>query len=228
MRPAAGGAAGDEAFDLHRFRRGGRAMNHGMGRSTLLTVVLCAGLAWRAVAARQPISGMPLVWKPTTELSEIGPVNLTGLSGRKLELALVDAREDKAKVGENVEKAGAAIAVSTKDDVPAFVADRLRFVFGKVGLDFATTAGDSKVTLELRRFFVTEKDTYEGEVMVKVTVAGAGGKVLYEGMASGGSTRFGRSFKPDNYNETLSDSIIDLVKKLVASGDFMAALRGGH
>ena len=204
-------------------------MQLAMGRSTLLAVVLCTGLAGPLVAARKPISGMPLVWKPTTELSEIGPVNLTGLSGRKLELApIVDVREDKSKVGENAEKAGASVSVSTKDDVPAWVSDQLRFVFGKVGLDFVPSGGDSKVTLELRRFFVTEKDTYDGEITVKVTIADAAGKVVYEGMASGGSTRFGRSFKPDNYNETLSDAVIDLVKKLVASSDFMAALRGGH
>ena len=45
-------------------------------------------------------------------------------------------------------------------------------------------------------------------------------------MASGGSKRFGRSYKAENYYETLSDSVVEAVYKMLSSSEFMAALRG--
>ena len=48
----------------------------------------------------------------------------------------------------------------------------------------------------LKRFFADETGTYRGEVILSVAVTDAGGKVRSEGVASGGSERFGRSCPP--------------------------------
>ena len=43
-------------------------------------------------------------------------------------------------------------------------------------------------------------------------------------LAAGENTRFGRSYKLENYHETLSDILIDAIGRLLSDRDFMAAL----
>ena len=78
---------------------------------------------------------------------------------------------------------------------------------------------------DIRRFFVEEENTYEGDVQILITVT-KNGRELLTTMGGGSSKRFGRSYKDENYYETLSDSLIELVHQFAASEEFREALGG--
>jgi hypothetical protein len=61
---------------------------------------------------------------------------------------------------------------------------------------------------------------------VHVTVVGHGGRTLWSGLASGDATRFGRSYKLENYYEVLSDAVVNTVSSMLESAEFKKALTG--
>lgn len=198
-------------------------------RSLLLLTAFCLLLPAAALAAKKTLEGIPLAWKPTTPASEYGAVNLTGLSGVKIEVrALKNTCEKPDLIGENRDKEdkGIVLPVTTADDPARFAADNLKRVFADAGLDVVDAGGDVVVTGELKKFFVLETSTYQGEVMLKLEVKAKGGKVLWAGTAGGTAKRFGRSYKSENYHETLSDSLMDAAYKLLQNESFMKALAG--
>jgi len=171
---------------------------------------------------------VPLVWSPTDELGDLAPVSLTGLTDISIEVApFTDARsEPPEKIGENVEDVedyGLKLA-TTQDDVPTFVRQHFVGLLGDFGFRTTDSGGDVRLEVELRKFFVREGDTYEGEVRLLVKMKD-GGKTTYEALVGGSATRWGRSYKAENYFETLSDSLIDAVHNMVTSNDFRTALR---
>ena len=196
-----------------------------------MVLLIAAGLlcASAAFAAKKPLAGIPLVWKPTTPAAEFGAVDLTGASGVKVEVrTLKDAREKPDLIGENRDKEdeGIVLTVTTGDDAARFVTDNLKRVWSDAGLDLVESGGDVVVSGELKRFFVLETSTYQGDLMLKVEVQSRGGKVLWAGTAGGTAKRFGRSYKSENYYETLSDSLMDAAYKLLQNELFMKALSG--
>jgi hypothetical protein len=77
---------------------------------------------------------------------------------------------------------------------------------------------------EVKQFFVRETSTYKSTVVVHLTVVGRGGQTLWSGLASGDATRFGRSYKLENYYEVLSDAIVNTVSSMLQSAEFQKAL----
>jgi hypothetical protein len=173
-----------------------------------------------------PTLATSLVWKPTsTLLSGSAPLNLMPFAKQKLVvLPLVDKREEKGLLGENTEKDYRRY-IATNDDIAAYVTKRLITLLAQPGLPVSAQAEGATVVIsgELQRFYVTENSTYKGEFRALLQVESAG-KVLWRGLATGENTRFGRSYKLENYHETLSDTLIDAVSHLLADRDFMAAL----
>jgi hypothetical protein len=195
----------------------------------LLFVVFGLFLPAAALAAKKPLAGIPLAWKPTTPASEFGAVNLTGVAGIKVEIRdLKDAREKPALIGENRDKEdeGIVLPVTTADAPARFVTDNLKRVWSDAGLDLVDAGGDVVVTGELKRFFVLETSTYAGDINLKLEVKTKGGKLLWSGTAGGTAKRFGRSYKSENYHETLSDSLMDAAYKLLQNESFLKALSG--
>ncbi|HET6330552.1 MAG TPA: hypothetical protein VFF76_07170 [Holophagaceae bacterium] len=182
----------------------------------------CA-LAW---AGDKNMAGVPLAWTPTSTLAEsTGPLNLLPLSKAKIWIQpFTDTRPDKAAVGENQEKSTPR-TITTKDDVAAFLGEHMRALYKEAGLPMATTAGEATavVSVEVLRCKVTEKDTYKGELNLMVEVK-SGGKTLWRGTVLGEATRWGRSFKLENYHEAICDSLMDAVGKSLKSDAFLKAL----
>ena len=85
--------------------------------------------------------------------------------------------------------------------------------------------GDGIVSGEIRDFFVNETDQYVGNITAYVTVTDAAGKVLWQGVAGGGATNFGRSYKADNYYDTLSNAVLKLSNSMLNSPGFHSALQ---
>ena len=192
---------------------------------TLGLAILCSVVL---TAADGPTHPTPQVWKPTSALlTGSGPVNLMPFANLKLAMVpLTDKRADKGLLGENQEKAKSRY-VATTDDVAAFVSQHLLALFAEPGLPIsAKTEGATAVLSgEILRFQVTEKETYQGEFRAILQIESAG-KVLWKGLAVGQSTRFGRSYKLENYHETLSDCLVDAVAHLLADKAFVGALTG--
>jgi hypothetical protein len=196
---------------------------------TFLRPALIAGLsatcafAW---AGDKNMTGVPLAWTPTSTLAEsMGPLNLLPLASAKIWVQpFTDARPDKALVGENQERS-VALTISTKDDVAAFLGEHMRALYKEAGLPMAVTAGEATavVSVEVLRCKVTEKDTYKGELNLMVEVR-SGGKAVWRGTVLGEATRWGRSYKLENYYEAICDSLLDAVGKSLKSDAFLKAL----
>ncbi|MDR3445750.1 YajG family lipoprotein [Dyella sp.] len=175
--------------------------------------------------ASKDLSNIPLVWSPTQSFAEFGAVDLNGISNVKVQInGFTDVRKNPALIAENHEK-NPVRQVITKDNVAAFLTDHVKETFTKAGLNVVDSGGDVVVSGEIRDFFVNENDQYVGNVTVYVTVTNTAGKVLWQGVAGGGATNFGRSYKADNYYETLSNSVLKLSNSLLNSQGFHSALQ---
>ena len=191
-----------------------------------LVAVCAAGAAAGAepTPKRDKLEGIALIWKPTTRPSELGPVNTTGLSGVRLQVEpFTDGRANPALIGQNREEPQVR-KVSTTNDVPAFVADRMRRIIAGMGIATVDAGGTHFLKGEVKQFFVDETSRYQSDVVVAVTLTDATGKTLWTGSTNGSATRFGRSYKADNYYETLSDALLQATFYLVKNPTFHDAL----
>lgn len=197
-------------------------------RSIPRYALLIASLLTPALAG-DVMTGAPLLWRPTSTVQELGlpPINIMQFEGTHIALLpFTDTRSDKTQIGENQEKAASRV-VTTKEDVAAFVASHTKDVLAGLGLPLTseTALATTTLTAEILNFGVVEKDMYMGDVRLKVTVR-KGEKTLWAGMAMGTSKRWGRSFKLENYHETLSDALLDAIAHLCKDPDFIKSLAG--
>jgi hypothetical protein len=197
--------------------------------SQRILAILCTTLllAGSVSAAPKLLENIPLVWKPTDKLTELGPLNLSGpVITTKLHVdVLVDTRKDPALVAENREKNDRVLPVTTSSDVAAFVTDHVQETLHVAGLNVVDGPGDMTLSGEIRQFFVTETSTYHSELSAVVHLKDAQGKELWSGAISGSTERFGRSYKADNYYETLSDAVIRATYNLLSNQGFVDAFQ---
>jgi hypothetical protein len=191
-------------------------------RGAVLVAVLGLGLSAPALA-QKTLEGVPLVWKPTNRKDSGGVVNLSELVNVKIQVqGFADTRSDKAKFGESRE-GKAPKPVTTAGNVAEFCTENFRNALKQYGLTVVPTGGDVVVGGEILEFMVIETNTYKGEVRLKLTV-NRGGKTAWAGVASGTSSRWGRSYKIENYYETISDSLLDATTNAVRDEGFRKAL----
>ena len=178
-----------------------------------------------AVFAAAGLQNIPLQWKPTSSFSQMGTIDLSGGTiATKIHFdPLVDARQNPALVAENREKAEVR-QVTTSSDVAAFVTDHLKDTVRSAGLSVVEAAGDVTVSGEIRKFFVAEDSTYNGEISLMIHVKDGAGKELWAGVINGDATRFGRSYKAENYFEVMSDMLLRATYNLLAADGFRTAL----
>jgi hypothetical protein len=189
--------------------------------------ILCATLllAGGATAGTKLLENIPLVWKPTDSLGTLGPLNLGGpvLSSALHVDKLVDTRNNPSTIAENQEKPEKPLPVTTSDDVAAFVTDHFKDTLHVAGLNVVDGPGAFTLSGEIRQFFVTETGTYHSELSMVLHLKDANGKEVWSGAAAGGTERFGRSYKAENYYETLSDAVVRATQNLLANPVFTDA-----
>jgi hypothetical protein len=119
---------------------------------------------------------------------------------------------------------GARAPLTTTDDVGSFVSSHMSQLFDRAGLK--TVDSDAPVTIkgEVRQFFARETSTYNSQVEVRLTLVDRDGNTIWKGLASGEATRFGRSYRIENYYEVLSDAVVNTVSSLLRSAEFRKAL----
>jgi hypothetical protein len=179
-----------------------------------------------AVFARgEPLENIPLKWSPTSTLAEWGAVDLSGATiTTKVQLdPLTDTRQNPSLVAENREKANVR-SVTTSSDVAAFVGDHLKESLHGAGLNIVDSGADVIVSGEIRKFFVTELSTYNGEITLLLHVKSSDGKELWTGIASGDATRWGRSYHAANYYETISNMVLSATYNLLNNPSFRDSL----
>jgi hypothetical protein len=164
---------------------------------------------------------VPLQWRPTSDL-DLATMQVPNTSIQFD--TFQDVRDNKEAIGENREDEDKPKPVTTTDDVAAFVSSHMRDLLKQAG--FKTVESGAAVTVkgEVTQFFVRETSVYKSKVAVHLTVIGGDGKTLWSGVASGDATRFGRSYKLENYYEVLSDAIVNTVSSMLQSAEFQRAL----
>jgi hypothetical protein len=176
-----------------------------------------------AVAYAKPalLEQVPLQWKPTSEL-RLGTLEMSQAT-IQFE-SFQDVRDNKDAIGENLED-DKPKPVTTSTDVGAFVATHMRELFERAGLKTVDSNGAVTLKGEVKQFFVRETNSYRAEVAVHLTVVARDGRTLWSGLASGDASRFGRSYRAENYYETLSDAVVNTVSSMLQSAEFQKALR---
>jgi hypothetical protein len=181
----------------------------------------CLATATLAGCAQQTaLLNQPLAWTPTKTL-DLGVTTNRGTPARVRFQTFTDTAPDPTVVGENLEQA-AARQVTTRDPVGPFVTQHLQALFAQAGYASGGAEADRVVFGEVQKFFVKERDNYRGNIVLVVTVSDRSGKVLWRGTAYGTNSTFGRSYHLDNYQQVLSDSLIDAADNLLKN----PALRG--
>jgi len=168
---------------------------------------------------------VPLIWKPTNDLYDADSSTLTSLNAHNYKIAaFTDIRQNKKEIARNIESSEEKL-VTTRDDVAEWCSSRFKDIVKQNGFNVVEENANVTIKGEILQFYVTEDSLYKANVGVKITVEGAGGKVMWQGLMAGHAKRFGRSYKLENYYETLSDAYLDSVNGLLKNQEFRAALR---
>ena len=198
-------------------------MRYPLMRYRALAWLLAATFGVAVYAKAKLLENVPLQWKPTSELS-LGGMMISQMPHSSIRFeAFTDARADHQLIGENREDK-APKPVTTTDDVGAFVSTHMRELFNKAGLTTVDSGGTVTIKGEVKQFFVEETNTYRGDLVVHLTVVGPNGATLWSGSAPGDATRFGRSYKLENYYEVLSDCVVNTVSSMLRSDEFEKAI----
>ena len=191
-----------------------------MIRAVLMSLLLVVSLgAWSKTKLLEHI---PLQWRPTSHL-QLPTMQMTASTVSFGTFS--DARDSKTSIGENREDE-APKPVTTDDDVGAFVSTHMRQLFHEAGMDTVDSGGSIVINGQVKTFFVREESTYKSEVVIQLVVSDAQGNTLWKGLVSGDATRFGRSYKAENYYEVLSDALVNTVSSMLQAPEFQRALAG--
>jgi hypothetical protein len=191
-----------------------------MIRTILASLLLI--VSFTAASMSKLLEHIPLEWRPTSHL-QLGTTQMTAATVTIA--AFTDGRDNKQAIGENRED-NEPKPVTTNDDVGAFVGLHMRQLFDEAGIKTVDTGGAVSITGEVKKFFAREGNTYKSDVAVQLVVSDANGKTLWKGLASGEATRFGRSYKAENYYEVLSDAVVNTVSSMLQAPEFQRALSG--
>jgi len=185
-----------------------------------ISAALLLTLAMTASSKTKILDHIPLQWRPTSAL-RLGTTQMTASTVTIADFT--DARDNKEQIGENRED-DTPKPVTTSDDVGTFVSKNIRQLFDQAGVKTVDGNGDVIIKGEVKKFFVREESTYKSTVEVHLTVIDQAGKSLWNGLASGEATRFGRSYLAENYYEVLSDAVVNTVSSILQAAEFQKAM----
>jgi hypothetical protein len=134
------------------------------------------------------------------------------------------ATKPKNRIGVNIEGKEKKYVDANTGDFSSFVTTHIADTLTKAGMDIVQSGEKITLSGEIKDLFVEEENTYKGRAIIKF-VATKGGTVVWSGVMAGSATRFGRSYKMDNYMESISDSIMDSLAKLTADQEFKTAVK---
>ena len=189
--------------------------------SCLLTLVV--GAVLMAGCERPKELRVPLDYRPTDR------IEVTGLNVPptvRLAVTVVDNRTDKSSIGQNSEGSPPVPIYPNEPSPDVFVRDAIAHEFANAGIPIETDAhrASKVLTLRLERLWAEETNTYKSSIATDAQLIDSSGRRLWQGKVTGGSERFGRSLSAENYQETLSDAVVNLVDNLLRNPGFVDAL----
>ena len=208
-----------------RWRFFDRGRFHGLLTAAAMVAAIGAG------CTKTTSISVSMKYKPT---SSVGVSGFPVTAGTTLFIEpIVDERAVKDRIGEYSEDGELSLPANAEGTpVPEFVHNALTRSLADLGIktvDEASAANRIMIvtlaqcwTREQGKFGPTSM--YESEVRTAIRLTDTSGAVLWEGLYSGSNSRFGRDQNEDNYQEGLSDAIVDLVTRLGASQAFQKAI----
>ncbi len=189
-------------------------------------IVLCTIMVLPAAGAE--LRNIPLEWKPTDTVSALDAVDLTVFHNVAFTInPFNDIRKRPEEIGKNVEKrfSEQALLVTTRDDVASWMTGRFAKILGEFEIDVVKNGGTFLIDADIVKFYVTEESTYKADVALKVRVKTTGSAVIWEGLIASSASRFGSSYKAENYFEALSNDTISAVHALLKNDSFKQAIQ---
>jgi hypothetical protein len=182
------------------------------------------------LAAKKRLIGIPLIWR-STEQGELAKVNPQDMAQARIHFKTFSDKRDKPElIGENREEEdeGKILQVTTSSNVAEFCRSQMTGLFKNMGISVTEDGADASITADVVQFQVMERNTYIGSVRLKVELLDKSDKVLWSGFAVGTNSRWGRSYKAENYYETLSDSLVNATVNLLSDSEFRRAVKGAR
>ncbi len=195
-----------------------------IGRITIVLLGLAVIIPLTAWGGEEEKKTIQVKFKPTAIIKK-GPATTPG-SKIFFEVFKNETGQPE-QVGENQEKGNTTRILTSDLEGPAqLVATAFRKEFQGMGFSLAEGPNQANriISGAIIRFWSLETRSYETVVRLKVLVKDQAGKVLLNKTYAGSSRRFGRSLSQDNYNESFSDSMLDLIETMFADRDFLQAL----
>lgn len=193
--------------------------------AVVLGLVLAIDSPGGVDAATRRLRDVSLRWSPTAQLSDLAWIDLTGVGERTIRLEpFEDQRARRDRIGENREDDPQVYPVATRDDVALWVGEGFARTFERVGLRLVESDGDLVLRGAIRHLLLTERGGYQGEVAIHVTAETPSGVTLWQGIVLGARSGYGRFDRDRGYSETLSDTLLDAVVKLLQNSDFTEVL----
>ena len=171
--------------------------------------------------AADKLENSKLVWKPTTTVAKLGGIDTHRYSQIALS-RLTDSRADPGLIGENREEKKAR-KVTTVEDVPAFTTDQLKKLWSGADWPWRTSRGN-RPRRPAREVFRRRDGRLHRRSAHQVHGQDSSGKDCGRAPSSGTRAIFGRSYKAENYYETLSDWIVQAAVNLFRDSGLRRAL----
>jgi hypothetical protein len=182
----------------------------------------------RSDYAGSSMLNIPLLWKPTETISSLDAIDLTVFHNAAFTIKpFNDMRKNPAEIGANVEKKASGIIryVTTRDNVAEWLTDRFGKILSEFDIAVVKDGGALSLEADIVKYYVTEESRYQANVGLKVRLKSKNGEVLWEGMIAATSSRWGSSYKAENFYEALSDVCIDAVYTLLKNDPFLQAVK---
>ena len=179
-------------------------------------------------AAFSELKDIPLEWKPTKPVSTYVAIDMTVYKNVRLVITpFGDARKRPSEIGQNIERrlADRDLLVTTKHSVTDWLTYNVTKVLSDFDITVVKTNGNVTLEAEVVKFFVTEKAIYQAEVSMKVKLKSAANQVIWEEMITGNASRFGGSYRAENYYEALSDATISAIHNMLKNDSFVKAVQ---
>jgi hypothetical protein len=190
----------------------------------IFSILLLGAFALGFTGCASELTNQKMYWKATNDAKDF---NLGNLAKHKFKVEkFQDARktDPRNKIAENTENPTPKIVTIDTNDVGPFVTTNVAQVLSRAGLEVVENGQDYVITGTIKDLFSDESNIYKGTATIKYEVK-KGDKVVWSDVKSGSSKRFGRSYKMENYMESISDAIVDSLMKFLNDSEMKAALK---